>query len=492
MSVDIGEEQYWEWIPKNWKAIRCAALVGPGLAFEAALAIRKFDGRPWSIWDSIVRGAFSASEFVGCLLTEDDIAAIFPENDQECQKVNFGGQLIARIDAGLGAAALQPYGGIQGALEIIDQGSTPGGNSWCKYKSPGGGVFTETAIRQSAYEQFNVRWYIRPVPGDTCAGLPLPPLPVPPDPPPFVIEGEGQGSTIDPDGEIVSCGKATYEVRQIDAALDARGILWTKYRIYGIRYENPLCRNPPSVSSNKRCYWESSEGVIWVNCDELGLPFQGYVDRPNCNPGLSEVRYSVSAGCTWNEEEQKYDTVYHADVNGTDNGILGLAWRLDAIAWLLEKVNLIPYGICGNDTKPELEGDWRTISFISDETSPEGKSRLRKRFRYRSTSSIDLNGLVDHWKDFTWKAGPVCVRHSGASWGDPQVWASTADEGKRVIRHAGREAGLDPDQVGKWGVSGSRNPRYGMPGTMRVNTKGGYYWITDRLESDNRPQVLAP
>ena len=138
---------------------------------------------------------------------------------------------------------------------------------------------------------------------------------------------------------------------------------------------------------------------------------------------------------------------------------------------------------------PELKGDWRTISFISDEKSPFGNDRLRKRLRYRSESSIDLFGLVDHWADFTWSAGPVIVWHRGSSLGTPKVWAASADEGKRVIRHAFREAGVDPDQVGEWAISGSDNPRYGVSGTMRVCTKGGYYWITERLGSDARPEV---
>ena len=139
--------------------------------------------------------------------------------------------------------------------------------------------------------------------------------------------------------------------------------------------------------------------------------------------------------------------------------------------------------------RPTLKGDYRTITFVSDEKSPNGDGRVVKRFRYRSESSNDLGGLVDHWANFTWSAGPVCVQHSGSSVGTPQVWAASADEGKRVIRHAFGEAGLDPDQVGKWTVGGSNNPRYGVPGTMRVCTKGGYYWITERLGSDSRPMV---
>ena len=162
--------------------------------------------------------------------------------------------------------------------------------------------------------------------------------------------------------------------------------------------------------------------------------------------------------------------------------------RLDAVAALLQPLKDYKQPICRE--RPELKGDFRTISFISDERSAFGDGRLRKRFRYRSQSGIGLDQLVAHWADFVWNAGPVCVQHSGHSWGTPQVWAASATEGKRVIQHAGREAGVDPDQVGQWTVSGSNNPRFGMSGTMRVNTKGGYYWVTERLGSNARPLVM--
>ena len=146
---------------------------------------------------------------------------------------------------------------------------------------------------------------------------------------------------------------------------------------------------------------------------------------------------------------------------------------------------------CGNE-KPELEGEWRTISFRSDETSPYGKSRLRKRFRYRSTSGWGFDALVNHWKDFTWEAGPVCVIHAGSSWGTPQVWAASADEGKRVIRHAAGEAGIDADQDGRWVISGSSSARVGVSGTMRVDTRNGVWWITARDGSEGLPMVAKP
>ena len=140
-------------------------------------------------------------------------------------------------------------------------------------------------------------------------------------------------------------------------------------------------------------------------------------------------------------------------------------------------------------TAIKLEGDFRTISFRSEEVSPGGKSCLRKRLRYRSVSGIGLDGLIDHWKDFSFSAGPVIVQHRGSTWGTVKCWASSIDEGKRVILHAAAEAGIDANQTGRWQISGSSSARLGMPGTMKVDITGGYYWITARDGSDNRPMV---
>jgi hypothetical protein len=58
-------------------------------------------------------------------------------------------------------------------------------------------------------------------------------------------------------------------------------------------------------------------------------------------------------------------------------------------------------------------------------------TRLVKRFRYRDQSGAQLEAHVAHWDSFRWEAGPVCVIHKGLEWGTPQVWAATAEEGKR-------------------------------------------------------------
>ena len=141
------------------------------------------------------------------------------------------------------------------------------------------------------------------------------------------------------------------------------------------------------------------------------------------------------------------------------------------------------------DETPTLEGDFRTISFRSDQTSPYGKSRLRKRFRYRSVSGNDLSAVVDHWAGFTWEGGPYRVRWVGESWRSPEIWAASEAEGQRVIQHAAAEAGFSPLEGGRWSTRLSSSGRQGVPGTMRVDTTGGYYWITARDGSDERPVV---
>ena len=202
-------------------------------------------------------------------------------------------------------------------------------------------------------------------------------------------------------------------------------------------------------------------------------------------PEVEGVTYTMPAPCDVDEEGNSLEWTGEIPAQKYQAAVLD---RLDAISNQLSQHLQWKTPICSPEPV-QLEGDFRTISFISDETSPYGKSRLRKRLRYRSLSGIGLGELVDHWKDFTWEAGPVVVGHVGASWGTPKVWAASEDEGKRVLRHAAGDAGIDPDQEGQWQVRSSAGTRNGVSGTMRVNTKGGYWWITARDGADNRPIV---
>lgn len=233
-----------------------------------------------------------------------------------------------------------------------------------------------------------------------------------------------------------------------------------------------------------------SDGIPWwaapllAGSTAAGLALVGEAIDQLLQPKMAPGSFTLTAPCDQDAEGNPLTETWTYPEQSVDERLIAHQVSiLEAIQTQLDWKT----PICKN--VPKLEGNFRTISFRSDETSPYGKSRLRKRFRYRSVSGLGLSELVDHWKDFTFEAGPVCVIHSGGSWGTPQVWASTADEGKRVIRHAGGEAGFDPDQDGKWTISGSDSARYGVSGTMRIDTTGGYFWITARDGSNQRPIV---
>ena len=175
---------------------------------------------------------------------------------------------------------------------------------------------------------------------------------------------------------------------------------------------------------------------------------------------------------------------------GESAGIQGLAYRIDALARLIDG-QLGARQLTCSTKRPELLGDWVTVRFESDGPSEMGSRPLRKLLRYRTESGKSLGQLSDYWAGFTWTSGDVCVIHKGASWGTPQCWAKSVNEGKRVLRFAAAESGFDPDAVGQWTVSFSRNPRYGQRGFMRVKRVEGFPAVTSRDGPDGLPQVAV-
>ena len=183
--------------------------------------------------------------------------------------------------------------------------------------------------------------------------------------------------------------------------------------------------------------------------------------------------------------------VYEESVGAGTFGTQGLAYRMDMLARLIDGALGAKQLTCASP-RPALAGDWVTIRFESDAISEMGDRPIRKLFRYRTLSGRSIGQLSEYWASFTWTAGNVCVIHSDAPWGTPQCWAESVDEGKRVIRFAAAESGFDPDAVGKWTVSFSRNPRYGQRGSMRVKSIEGYPAVTSRDGSDGLPTVALP
>lgn len=169
-----------------------------------------------------------------------------------------------------------------------------------------------------------------------------------------------------------------------------------------------------------------------------------------------------------------------------EKALLGLGQRVDAIAEMLQIQLGWKTPICSPTPSPPV-GHLVSIHFESAESSPNGDRRLRKLFRYRSQSTRTLAEIAAYWKGFEWQAGPFVVGHTASDWGTVQVWAASVAEGQRVIRQAGTEAGVDPDNSGQWRTGSSDDPRYGMPGTMRIQKLEDGDWITSRRGPSGLP-----
>lgn len=115
---------------------------------------------------------------------------------------------------------------------------------------------------------------------------------------------------------------------------------------------------------------------------------------------------------------------------------------------------------------------------------------VRKILSYRDDSGTSQAATVAHWRDFRWTTGPVIVSSVGI-WGTVQVWAASEGEGKRVIRHAGAIAGVDPDDPdqAEWIVTTSTDPRYGRSAVVGIKVRRGVPWISKRDGPSGAPPV---
>ena len=165
----------------------------------------------------------------------------------------------------------------------------------------------------------------------------------------------------------------------------------------------------------------------------------------------------------------------------------GAIYRLDAIEYLLQGLKDFKQPIC----RPSKgQGDLVTVHFESDEPSIAGERPLRKTLNYRDQMASDLAAHAAHWENFSWQAGDVIVYHEGATWGKLTVWANSADEGKRVIRHAGTISGVNPDAEGEWAVTHSSSARYGRTGTMRLAKRKSGQGMVLRISKRGTPDGL--
>ena len=467
-------------INNNAQSAECAFYEG-GTALAEAVAIGSLlTGQFWgSIAASAGGLAFQhAAELAGCNYNPDPPTGPGgpPTGVDGCKKIKNGvGALYSSIDD-------FPMGGGagNGIVEIVSYEPNPAtgdyaDGTWWTVGYPDG----TTGIVAASGERARRAYIFFGDPAE-CEETGTPDGGLPPDAigtPTTVTDGDCNWTFTPKDSYIDAAGIVrTYYV--IEADNDACGGPFAYWS--GSGEPTPVAPDPPTpkptpIPPPEPCPCEPGSGG--GDCPEIPPPHQ-----------LSAGNYSLTGVCETVSEGSSQPTYDYPTAGGRFEE--ALASKLDAIASMLQRHLALKTPTCQPEIQP-LEGDYRTITFISDENSPEGKRRLSKRFRYRSSSGIGLSGVVEHWRSFTWQAGAVIVAHTGSALGAPKVWAASAEEGKRVIRHAAGEAGLDADQTGRWIISGSSDPRYGMPGTMRVNTKGGYYWITSRLGPDQRPLVQS-
>ena len=422
------------------------------------------------VWNVVGVAALAAMAIRGCG-TEEDIPQD-PTYDPEdrCYALSGTGQLQCKyFDEGSIAYSYE-LSGANAATEIINVSQLDLRTWQCQYRTTDNKI---ASARQSTDYGTAVEFWLKPGQNSHCLGDE--PDWTEPDGP---IGPEQDGPTYqDDDDPELTC---SWTITPVEAYLDGNNIYRTRYKVEA----NDIRCGAPFY------YWESDRGpVIQPPGPETPPPD---VVQPFEVPNLTGTRYSMFGVCEDPEQwpDQPFDQPIFTWDFETQDAFQGLARRIDALSEMIALSGLLRTPTCDPcDEKPISVGEWRTISFRSDSVSPFGKSRLRKRFRYRGQQSFGLGEVVEHWKDFTFQSGAVIVQHLGAPWGSPKIWAATADEGKRVIRHAAGEAGLNPDQVGRWQISGSSSARLGVSDTMRIDTKGGYYWITARDGSDERPLV---
>ena len=115
---------------------------------------------------------------------------------------------------------------------------------------------------------------------------------------------------------------------------------------------------------------------------------------------------------------------------------------------------------------------------------------VRKVLSYRDLTGAGQGAHVAHWIGFRWNTGPVIVAAVG-TFGTVQVWASSASEGKRVIRHAGAIGGWDPDdpEQSEWIVTEPKGSRYGRIANVGVKVRRGVPWISKREGPSGAPEA---
>jgi len=351
-----------------------------------------------------------------------------------------------------------------------------------------------TEVRPDLADFENWKWSLDPITGSCDSTLP----PDPPSPvPPYVYTDPDDGCqlTVTFEGLVVGAGGETgagWKIEPTTQQYAGGGIIGGCNFSPVIYYQPPggggggsgggggfdIPWNPGPEGPQNEPWWvdlvRSALGGV------AGALVKTLIDELLVEQVGGKV-YRLTSVCETNAAGEPVDLVREVDIPSVS--ILQAAiYRLDAIEYLLQGLKDFKQPTC---RKLNYQGQLVSVDFKSDEVSPNGDKALRKLFRYRDQTDTPLPDHVAHWESFVWQAGPAIVIHKGAVWGVLKVWAADAEEGKRVIRHAGAIAGVNPDAEGEWEITSSSDPRYGQPGTMRIATRKS--WGGQILQISKRP-----
>jgi hypothetical protein len=365
----------------------------------------------------------------------------------------------------------------------------------------GGGFTTADSLKYDSEATAGaVSWRIRITSG-TCQTDTTIPFPYPPnfnDPIPYTDPTTQCTYNITPQGFVTeSEGGGAGFVMKIEAAgpqtLASGGV------VGGCNFEPTLVSQPPGGGPPTTIPWDPT----WPDWDGGGIPpwltaligaagGVGGTIITNLINQLFETKYpagnrTIRAACEYKEDGTPETFTVNYPEEPYQARVLT---ALDAITDFQQQILLWKTPTCSGGGS-SVTGDAVSINWVSDEYSAAGGNRIRKLLTYFDQVGSTLEQTVAHWKDFTWNAGSVIVSVNGVPLGKPQVWAESADEGKRVINHAAAIAGVDMTKA-EWLITSPRSSRYGQPGLMRVHrSNNGILGITKRDGPSGPPMGLT-
>jgi hypothetical protein len=200
--------------------------------------------------------------------------------------------------------------------------------------------------------------------------------------------------------------------------------------------------------------------------------------------------YRLTGVCETNANGEPID-VAREKVIPAAPPLLALQERLDALPVLIQGLKDLKQPIC--TTHEPKQGIAHRVRFISEGVSPRNGKHYIRELGYRDQSGRALAEHREHWKTFRWESGPFQVISRGLSWGQPQVWASSFEEGRRVLAHAAAIAGVDLSVAShRWIERVSTYTRNGAVESFGVaRDRTGEVWVVTRDSPDGWPE-LAP